>query len=194
MTIDANSVLRLDQSYASGNTWVVTVTADSLTSKTIHATVICSPEQHTMVFSPPRVLQGFDPEVVPVNCPVGQFPTGGGGRVSGGEVYVFASNPNGDRWEFGVEKATGGPRTVEAFVVCSPKLHRQFFSPPSTMTSLGGATARQPCPTGEVTGGGALGTGTALDNTTFDGNGWRVGATNVSGAPQTLTAAAVCTG
>ncbi|MFI9064312.1 hypothetical protein ACIGQE_20975 [Streptomyces sp. NPDC053429] len=190
-------IVAVMSSYAQGRDWIVTAMQDDFqTTGTIAATVICSSAPHHQIFGDRVALGTNQTALLHQRCPLGEVPTGGGGRGSDVGVLVQSSLPNLDAWEIGYWNATAAPRTVEPFVICSAEPHHVVPGRPGSVTKFHGTgTSQVQCPAGQqVTGGGGYSEGTELILSTFENNGWRASSANASSDTREVTAMVVCTG
>jgi hypothetical protein len=67
---------------------------------------------------PLTVLANAGTHTVPLPCPSGMAPTGGGYRIHSGSIEVVGSYPEGDRWNLEIRGTAGGE--VRAYVICIP--------------------------------------------------------------------------
>ncbi|MER8042091.1 hypothetical protein [Streptomyces sp. NPDC094032] len=149
-------------SYASGPTWVVTVDGESDVDATLWASVICSTAPHTQVFNGPITVGARTQGSLPALCPPGQYATGGGGRVDLG-------------------------------VICSQSPHHHYWGDGTKLPLFHGtAHDLKACPSGTVTGGGALAVDTAIYESSFWENGWLAQAVNESAGHPEVRANVVC--
>ncbi|GHF71384.1 hypothetical protein GCM10018790_56560 [Kitasatospora xanthocidica] len=189
--------LEMISSYPRGNGWVVTVDGGSDVDATLWATVICSTEPHTQVSNGPVTIAPQSEGGLSATCPAGQYATGGGGLVDLGVVHVYESfaggNEANDRWTYYINNPAGRPLELRPFVICSTSPHHHYWGDGTKLPfSHGTAHDLKYCPSGTVTGGGALAIGTAVYESSFWGNGWLAQAVNYSGDHPEVRANVVC--
>ncbi|MEU4113793.1 hypothetical protein AB0F71_04785 [Kitasatospora sp. NPDC028055] len=173
----AHNPLSLISSYPRGNGWVVTVDGQSDVDATLWATVICSTEPHTQFSNGPATVAPRSEGGLTATCPAGQYATGGGGYVdlwSNIDVYESFADGNdlNNSWIYYINNTSGRSLQLWPFVICSTSPHHHYWGAGAKLPfSHGTAGDLLACPSGTVTGGGALAIGTAIFESSFWGNG-----------------------
>jgi hypothetical protein len=190
--------------FSDGSGWIVYVNNASGTAGTFAVYAVCATNilSYSVVTSAPTDNPAGLQTQVPVTCPQGSAPLGGGGVASSGDtaVNLNSSFPLKKGWRVDVNNGSGGGDTVTTYAICGvkPKNYIQVAGTPATNGASSQTPASASCPTGtQVFGGGALSgsSSTVVDLNSSVPSGtatWVAYENNNSASDASLTAYAVC--
>jgi len=129
-------------------------------------------------------------------CLSGSTLTGGGfGGNAQLDVYANAGSANG--WSASARNNVSSTQALNVFAVCydGANATSTAVTKQSNVNANANATVTGDCPSNQlVTGGGyTAAPGLIVTNSSKNGNGWQVSASNTLTSTQSLTAVAICT-